>query len=115
MDGMGSGSRSSNSIGEGGGGVNKRKKGRRAEERCEIVGWRVVDHEREQTGQIAVMRRQDDEQIDGRNTLSTSLSLDSLSLRDSNEDGGDSGEAARREDAHFALLGLKQMEQMKAL
>ena len=79
MDGMGSGSRSSNSIG-GGEGVNKRKKGRRAEERCEIVGWRVVDHEREQTGQIAVMRRQDDEQIDGRNTLSTSLSLDSLSL-----------------------------------
>ena len=114
---MGSGSRSSNSIG-GGEGVNKRKKGRRAEERCEIVGWRVVDHEREQTGQIAVMRRQDDEQIDGRNTLSTSLSLDSLSLfhfETRMKMGGDSGEAARREDAHFALLGLKQMEQMKAL
>ena len=82
-------------------------------------GWRVVDHEREQTGQIAVMRRQDDEQIDGRNTLSTSLSLDSLSLfhfeTRMKMDGGDSGEAARREDAHFALLGLKQMEQMKAL
>ena len=62
MDGMGSGSRSSNSIG---GGVNKRKKGRRAGERCEIVGWGMVNHEREQTGQIAVMRRQDDGQIDG--------------------------------------------------